>query len=89
MKKWTCRKVRLNVGGYEYGRWGKYYGHGEPLFKIENPSDVGERDEVWMIRGADRKQAILNFCDLSGMTLIPLMRGVPAPVPEDFYGFKR
>lgn len=80
-KKWSCRKVRLNAGGYEYGRWGKYYGHGEPLFKVE--SEIG--NESWMIRAANRKQAILNFCTFS----YTLLWGMVKPHPEDFYGFKR
>lgn len=82
MKKWTCKRVRLNAGGYEYGRGGKYYGHGEPLFKIESPDGYF----TYMVRGATRNEAILNYCkDPYTPTVEP---GIPT-IPEDFYGFKR
>lgn len=75
MNKWTCRKVRLNAGGYEYGKWGKYYGHGAPLWKLTN----SETGNDYMLRSATRNQAILDFCGYMPLT----------PKPEDFYGFKR
>ena len=78
MKKWTCRKVRLNAGGYEYGKWGKYYGHGAPLWSIQDPEE-GRR---YMLRSGSRKDAILSFC-------VPCCDGLEQPKPEDFYVFKR
>lgn len=75
MKKWTCRKVRLNAGGYEYGKWGTYYGHGVPLWKITN----SETGNDYMLRRATRNRAILDFFGHMPLT----------PKPEDFYGFKR
>ena len=44
--------VRLNAGGYEYGRYGKYWGNGgAPLFRLITEDDQFE------FRAADREHA--------------------------------
>ena len=38
-QKCKLYKVRLNSGGYEYGRYGKYYGHGDNLYRLITEDD--------------------------------------------------
>jgi len=52
MVKFSLRRVRLNVGGYEYGKYGKYYGRGEPLYRA-----TSENGEILELRGKSRKEA--------------------------------
>ena len=53
MVKFSLRRVRLNVGGYEYGRYGKYYGQGVPLYRAISD----ETGEVLELRAKDHKDA--------------------------------
>lgn len=53
MVKFSLRRVRLNTGGYEYGRYGKYYGQGVPLYRAISD----ETGEVLEIRQNTRKAA--------------------------------
>lgn len=52
------RREPLDSGGYTRGKWGKYFGRGEPLFVVETPD--GDQHHV---RGADRADAIASFRD--------------------------
>lgn len=51
-ERWTLRRVRLNNGGYEPGRYGRYYGTGMPLYRAE--SDDGD---VFECRASTREGA--------------------------------
>lgn len=37
----SVKRVRLNAGGYEYGRHGRYWGHDLPLFSVSG-EDAGD-----------------------------------------------
>jgi hypothetical protein len=32
--KISIKRIRLNQGGYEYGKYGRYFGNGAPLYKV-------------------------------------------------------
>lgn len=34
--KFYLRRIRLNSGGYTYGKFGKYYGTGLPLYQYDS-----------------------------------------------------
>lgn len=38
-QKCKLYNVRLNSGGYEYGRYGSYYGHGDNLYRLITEDD--------------------------------------------------
>jgi len=33
--RFTLRSVRLNTGGYTFGRYGRYFGNGAPLYQYD------------------------------------------------------
>lgn len=39
MARWSVKEVRLNSQGYEFGKWGGYYGRGERLFRAHTDDD--------------------------------------------------
>lgn len=47
-------EVRLNAGGYEYGRYGSYYGHGDKLYRLVTEDDTLE----FRARNRDRAKEI-------------------------------
>jgi hypothetical protein len=51
--RFTLRRVYLNVGGYEYGRAGRYFGIGAPLYLYV--SDDG--DTYGYLRAYSRSEA--------------------------------
>jgi hypothetical protein len=51
--RFTLRRVYLNTGGYEYGRVGRYFGIGAPLYRYT--SDDG--DTVGYLRAHYRSNA--------------------------------
>lgn len=53
---YRIRREPLNAGGYTAGRYGQYFGRGEPLFVVTTP----DGDELH-VRGADRQDAMRNF----------------------------
>lgn len=53
---YRIRREPLDSGGYTKGRFGKYFGRGEPLFAVETPDG-----DVLHVRGADRQDAMRNF----------------------------
>jgi hypothetical protein len=44
-------QVRLNAGGYESGKYGKYYGHGNKLYRL-----ITEDDQI-EFRAVNRENA--------------------------------
>lgn len=52
--KLFLKRIPLNAGGYEYGKWGKYFGVGQPLYYYESDSD---EDISGHIRANDRDHA--------------------------------
>ncbi len=53
---YRIRREPLNAGGYTAGKFGQYFGRGEPLFAVETPDG-----DVLHVRGADRQDAMRNF----------------------------
>jgi hypothetical protein len=51
--RFTLRRVYLNKGGYEYGRVGRYFGIGAPLYRYA--SDDGDTDGY--LRAGSRSEA--------------------------------
>lgn len=49
----TLQRVRLNAGGYEYGRLGSYFGAGAPLYRW----DAVDSHEGGWLRASDREAA--------------------------------
>lgn len=42
MGKVSLKQVRLNQGGYEYGKYGQYYGTGQSLYR----ADFGDYETI-------------------------------------------
>jgi hypothetical protein len=51
--KFTLKRTRLNSGGYEYGRYGQYFGHGAPLYQAESE----DGDTFFHLRATTRAAA--------------------------------
>jgi len=71
-----CRKLRINPGGYEYGKRGQYYGTGEPVYRV--CIDIEGTELVYECRASDyqdaKQQTLRHF---AGRGLIDL-----SPKPE-------
>ena len=50
---YRIRREPLNAGGYTAGKFGQYFGRGEPLFAVETPDG-----NVLHVRAADRSEAM-------------------------------
>ncbi len=50
----TVRREYLNAGGYTYGRWGTYFGHGAPLYR----ADCDDWDRSFYVRASSRAEAV-------------------------------
>ena len=51
--KFYLKRIRLNVGGYEYGKYGNYFGTGKPVYRYE--SEDGEM--LNYVRASSRESA--------------------------------
>ena len=57
--RYTLRRVYLNTGGYEYGRNGRYFGVGAPLYAY----DADDGSKGGYVRAYDRKDAKETVAD--------------------------
>lgn len=55
--KVSVRRVPLNQGGYEYGKYGQYYGQGEPLYRYEGADEDYAEVEGGELRARSRAEA--------------------------------
>ena len=54
-RPYSLRRVYLNAGGYEYGKYGSYFGQGAPLYRAECELD----GRTYEVRAGDRAGAKL------------------------------
>jgi hypothetical protein len=57
----SCRKRRLNTGGYEYGKFGKYFGNtSQNVYSIWYETPNNEEKHI-NLRARDNKEARMCF----------------------------
>lgn len=61
--KFYLRRIRLNSGSYTYGKFGKYYGTGLPLYQYDSIDSETSKHYGGMIRADSRQDARQQISD--------------------------